>query len=73
MTTKKFVVIDRHGDIRSTHKTLELANKKLRAIDTVKYCLYAGDVSWLKNSDECYQGYEYRVECLENEKSKKGE
>lgn len=72
MTVKKFVVIDRHGDIRSTHKTLELANKKLKAVDTVRCCLYAGDVPWLKNFDECYQGYKYRVEYLENEKAKKG-
>ena len=58
---KKYIIIDGDGDVISRHKTLDLANAKLRQIDTVKYSLYSSDVDWLAGQEGALQGYKYSV------------
>lgn len=57
----KFVIKDKGGSVRSKHKSLELANNKLRKVDAVKYSLYADDVDWLSGDEEALQGYIFSV------------
>lgn len=59
---KHYVIINRDRDIISRHKTVVLANAKLRKIDSVHSSLHATDVDWLKNDEEALQGYDYCVD-----------
>ena len=61
----KFTVKDKDGFVKSTHKSLDLANAKLRKIDAVKYSLHADDVDWLTGYEEALQGYNYSVQPAE--------
>jgi hypothetical protein len=61
---KKFAVRNKHGEIVSQHKTLGLANSKLRKIDSVSHSLYADDVDWLTDQEEALQGYNHSVSPL---------
>ena len=45
----------------SRHKSLTLANQKLRSIDSVKYSLHATDVDWLQGQEEALQGYYHSI------------
>jgi len=57
----KYQIINTYCEVISTHKTLELANAKLKKIDAVKYCLHASDVDWLKGKEEALQGYKHSI------------
>jgi len=58
----EFTIKNKCGEIVSRHKSLELANAKLRKIDAVKYSLYADDVDWLTGHEEALQGYNCTVQ-----------
>lgn len=61
MKNQKFKVVNGLGDTISKHKTLDLANQKLRDIDNVSRSLYSSDVNWLKNKEEALVGYHCQV------------
>jgi len=61
----EYTVKNKHGEIVSGHKNLELANSKLREIDTVQHSLYATDVDWLTGDLEALQGYNHTVQPKE--------
>lgn len=63
---KKFQIIDNSNNIISKHKTLDLANARLRKIDSVKCSLYASDVDWLTGKEEALQGYNNKVVAVNN-------
>ncbi len=58
--TKKYHII-KDGYVISKHKTLALANQKLKRIDTVKYSLYSTDLDWIKYNEEANMGYNHII------------
>ncbi len=61
---KKFAIRNECGEIVSKHNTLELANSKLRKVDSVSHSLYADDVDWLAGQEKALQGYNHSVSPL---------
>lgn len=60
----KFAIRNKHCEIISKHKNLELANSRLRKIDSVSHSLYADDVDWLTGQEEALQGYSHSIAPL---------
>jgi len=59
---KKWQLVNiENNETISKHKSLLLANNRLKKNDAVRYTNYATDVEWLKIREYAYCGYKYKV------------
>jgi hypothetical protein len=68
---KTFKIVNNNNEVISKHKSIVLANTRLKEIDCVQHTLYASDTGWLSGNEEAYQGYNHSILPILPEEKKK--